>query len=207
MAAVLACGPGAVLSHRAAAELWRLLEPGYGDIDVTVLGQGGRAKRRGLRVHRSYLPRSATTVRDRLAVTTPTRTLTDLRRVGAPETYRRALRQAEFKNMDLAGLATDGTRSDPEADFLRLCRRHRLPPPEVNQRIGRYTVDFLWRGQRLVVEVDAWTTHRGSQAFEDDHQRDLDLRAQGFRVLRFTARQIRLDPKAVAAAVRTKLGA
>ena len=109
--------------------------------------------------------------------------------------------------LDLAGLPTDGTRSDPEADFLRLCRRHRLPPPEVNQPIGRYTVDFLWRAEQLVVEVDAWSSHRGRQAFEDDHKRDLFLLARGYRVLRFTAGQISRDPAAVAAAVRDALAA
>ncbi|MDX6581792.1 MAG: hypothetical protein QOI10_976 [Solirubrobacterales bacterium] len=207
MAAVLACGPGAVLSHRAAAEHWALLERSRADVDVTVPGQGGRARRDGLRIHRSHLPRSACRVRDGIAVTTPARTLVDLKRVVATPVYRRALRQAEFKDMNLAGLHTDGTRSEPEADFLRLCRRYRLPPPEVNQRIGVFTVDFLWRRERLVVEVDGWAAHRGRQAFEDDHERDLALRAEGYRVLRFTARQIGREPAAVAAAVRTKLGA
>ncbi|MDX6581131.1 MAG: hypothetical protein QOI10_315 [Solirubrobacterales bacterium] len=205
MAAVLAGGPRTALGHRAGAELWELLEPSHGDIDITVPNTNGRATRLGLRIHRSHLPQNETTLRHRIRVTTPARTLVDLKRTVPPETYHRALRQAEYKNMDLAGLHTDGTRSDPEADFLRLCRRHRLPPPGVNQRIGSWTVDFLWRSQRLVVEVDAWSTHRGSQAFEDDHERDMDLRAQGFTVLRFTARQIRTDSAGVAAAVRSAL--
>jgi very-short-patch-repair endonuclease len=118
---------------------------------------------------------------------------------------RRAIRQAEFPGLP-TGVATDGTRSDPEPDFLRLCRRHRIPAPEVNQRIGRFTVDFVWREQRLVVESDAWTTHRGFQAFEDDHRRDLELMAVGYRVLRFTAAQIRNHPSAIAAALRAELG-
>jgi very-short-patch-repair endonuclease len=77
--------------------------------------------------------------------------------------------------------------------------------PEVNQRIGRFTVDFLWREQRLIVEVDAWTTHRGAQAFEDDHQRDLELGRHGFRVLRFTAAQIRRQSRAIADSLRAEL--
>jgi very-short-patch-repair endonuclease len=145
-------------------------------------------------------------MRDGIRVTTPARTLRGLRRVAASEIYRRALRQAEFKNLDLTGLETDGTRSEPEGEFLRLCRRHRIPEPEVNQRIGPFTVDFLWRRERLVVEVDGWTAHRGRQAFEDDHERDLYLRANGHRVLRFTARQIARDPRNVAGILRTKLG-
>lgn len=207
MAAVLACGPGAVLSHRAAAEHWELLSPTRSVIDVTVPGLGGRAKRPGLRIHRSHLPRSSTTRRAGIAVTTPARTLIDLRRSLPPPIYRRAVREAEYRGLDLAGLETDGTRSEPESAFLRLCRRHHLPEPERNVRIGRFTVDFLWRNPRLVVEVDGWVAHRGRQAFEDDHQRDLELRVQGLRVLRFTARQIQRDPAAVTAAVRTKLGA
>jgi very-short-patch-repair endonuclease len=206
MAAVLACGPGAVLSHRAAAEHWALLEPTRGIVDVTVPGSGGRGKRPGLRIHRSYLLGSSTTRRDGIAVTAPGRTLVDLRRSVAAPIYRRARRQAEFRGLDLEGLDTDGTRSEPESDFLRLCRRHRVPDPEVNVRIGRYTVDFLWRRERLVVEVDGWAAHRGRQAFEDDHQRDLELRALGLRVLRFTARQVQRGPAAVATAVLTKLG-
>jgi very-short-patch-repair endonuclease len=206
MAAVLACGPGAVLSHRAAAEHWALLDPTRGIIDVTVPGSGGRAKRPGLRLHRSYLLGSSTTRRDRIAVTTPGRTLADLRRCVPAPIYRRARRQAEFRGLDLEGIDTDGTRSEPESIFLRLCRRHHLPEPEVNVRIGRFTVDFLWRHERLVVEVDGWAAHRGRQAFEDDHQRDLELGALSLRVLRFTDQQIQRDPAAVATAVRTKLG-
>ena len=156
MAAVRAGGPGTALSHRAGTELWQLLSPSRGDIDITVHGRGGRKPRKGLRIHRSHLPEHEITIRHRIPVTTPARTLIDLRRVAAPEIYRRALRQAEFKGMDLTGLETDGTRSEPEADFLRLCRRHRLPSPGVNQRIGPFTVDFLWRRERVVVEVDGW---------------------------------------------------
>ena len=195
----------AVLSHRAAAELWQLLKPTVGTIDITIPNGSGRRRDR-LIIHRSHLTKHEITMLHGIAVTTPARTLRDLRRVVEPYIYRRALREAEYKNLDLTGLETDGTRSDPEADFLRLCRRHRLPTPEVNQRIGPFTVDFLWRSQRVVVEVDAWSTHRGRQAFEDDHERDLFLGARGHRVQRFTDRQIRRNPKAVAALVRNKLG-
>jgi hypothetical protein len=204
IAAVLACGERAVLSHRAAAELWQLISPTTGVIHITIPNGSGR-RRNGLNIHRSHLPRHEITLQHGIAVTTPARTLRDLRRVVEPWLYRRALRQAEYKDLDLAGLQTDGTRSEPEADFLRLCRRHRVPPPAPNQRIGRYTVDFLWATERLVVEVDGWAAHRGRQAFEDDHQRDIDLRAQGFTLLRFTDRQIRRDPDAVVDAVRGAL--
>jgi very-short-patch-repair endonuclease len=101
--------------------------------------------------------------------------------------------------LSLGDVETDGTRSDFERDFLRLCRRHRLPPPEVNAKVGRWTVDFLWRERRLAVETDSYRTHRGSVAFEDDHLRDLQLRRAGFAVHRFTERQLESEPAAVAA--------
>jgi very-short-patch-repair endonuclease len=206
MAAVLACGPGAALSHRSAAELWALLAPEGGLVHITVPTDAGREHRTGLLIHRSpSLQKAATTVRDGMTVTTVARTLVDLRGSIPAWERRRAIRQAEFLGLR-TGLGTDRTRSDPEADFLRLCRRHRIPAPEVNQPIGRFTVDFLWREQRLIVETDAWTTHRGSQAFEDDHQRDLEPAALGFHVRRFTATQIRQQPAVVAAAVRRELG-
>ena len=66
-------------------------------------------------------------------------------------------------------------------------------------------MDFLWREQRLAVETDAWSSHRGRQAFEDDHERDLELEALGYRVRRFTRRQVEEHPGAVAASVRRAL--
>jgi very-short-patch-repair endonuclease len=119
---------------------------------------------------------------------------------------RRAIRQAEFAGHRLGAIESDGTRSDLETAFLALYRRSRLPAPEVNVKLGRWEVDFLWRAQRLVVEADTWTYHRGSAAFEDDHARDLDLRAAGFTVLRFTDRQLESEPERIAADIRKALG-
>ena len=96
---------------------------------------------------------------------------------------------------------SEPTRSELEHLFLRLCRRHRLPAPEVNVRIGSREVDFLWREQRLIVETDGYRYHRGATAFEDDHERDLDLRSQAYDVLRLTYRQITKDPTRAATAV------
>jgi hypothetical protein len=79
-------------------------------------------------------------------------------------------RQAELAGYPLGpGARVDGTRSDLELDFLAFCDRHRLPRPRVNVRIGRWTVDFLCRAERLAVETDFFDYHRGSVAFEDDH--------------------------------------
>ena len=101
---------------------------------------------------------------------------------------------------------SDRTRSDLERDFLRLCRRHRIPAPHVNVRVGPHRVDFLWPDRRLVVETDGYRFHRGRVAFEDDRARDLDLRAQGYDVRRFTYRQVREEPSRIAADLRDALG-
>jgi hypothetical protein len=201
MAAVLACGPSAVLSHRSAAALWELLRPIDGPVEVSVPSQSGRRGRRGIRLHRrAALSSQAVTIRSLIPVTTPWQTIEDLRGVVPPRLQRRALRQAEVLKLALGPLGPgDRTRSDLELDFLNLCRRHRIPPPLVNVRIGRWTVDFLWREQRLVVETDSWRYHGGSVAFEDDHARDLDLRRRGYAVHRFSERQIREEEEIVVA--------
>jgi very-short-patch-repair endonuclease len=206
MGAVLACGEGAVLSHRSAAELWELLPPRATVVDVTVPLRRGRKRRRGVRIHRpSSLPRSATTHRETIPVTTPARTIIDLRRVAGAAEVRRAIRQANYLGLPLKEIATDGTRSDPEAAVLDLCRRNRLPAPEVNVKVGPYTADFLWREQRLVVEVDGWRAHRGRQAFLDDRARDAYLRLRGLEVQRFSDVQVEHDEPTVVALLRRYL--
>ncbi|HET9676869.1 MAG TPA: type IV toxin-antitoxin system AbiEi family antitoxin domain-containing protein [Solirubrobacterales bacterium] len=213
MAAILACGPGAVLSHGSAAVHWELLRPLEGPVDISVPTQTGRSRRRGIRLHRyTSLAQAAlsttglqtrlpplVTVRRGIPVTTVARTLEDLRRSQLrPSLVRRAIRQAQFLRLPMGAIETDGTRSDLERDFLRLFRRHRLSPPEVNVPIGRMTVDFLWREARLVVETDSYVTHGGSIAFEDDRTRDLELRRRGYRVHRFSEHQLELEPAAIA---------
>lgn len=210
MAAVLACGAGplgersvldawgAAISHRSAAELWELLSKRDGAIDVTVAGNGGRRRRGGIRLHRSRtLSAAQVTLRRGIPVTTPARTLVDLPRVAASSDVRRARRQAELgRLLDRraevpSDLETAGTRSDLELAFLRFCRRHRLPAPEVNVKLGvGLTADFLWRSSKLVVETDDERYHRGRVAFEDDHLRDLRLRRLGYAVHRYTGAQL-----------------
>ncbi len=212
MAAVLACGAGALLSHGSAAVHWELLRPLEGPIDVSVPTQNGRRKRQGVRIHRclsldqaQFRTRGSEkrlspqgTIRNRIPVTTVPRTLADLRRSSLrPSLVRRAIRQAEFLQLPLGEIETDGTRSDLERDFLCLCRRHRLPAPEVNVPIGKVTVDFLWREERLIVETDSYATHGGVVAFEDDKARDMYLRRLGYRVHRYSERQLEAEPLAV----------
>jgi very-short-patch-repair endonuclease len=208
MAAVLSCGEGAVLSHTSAAVFWGFLKPIRGPVHVSLPSLGGRRRRSGIVVHRCVsLARSEdplTRVRIGIPVTTPRRTIEDLPAALPPYLVRRAKRQAEFLGHEL-GLPTDRSRSDLETDFLSFCRHHQLPLPEVNVLVGSYTVDFLWSNQRVAVETDFFDYHRGSVAFEDDHQRELDLRRVGYTVRRYTGAQIRNHPALVVADLREVL--
>lgn len=166
-AATLAIGENAMLSHRSAAELWGMLPERGGHPQVTVPGEGGKRRRKEIRVHRSRsLVPTHVTMREGIPVTTPGRTLSDLGLTITPDELRRARRQAEFLNLPLGDeYRPDRTRSDLERDFLALCRRSGIPDPEVNVSIGPYTVDFLWLSAEFVVETDGYGAHRGWQAF------------------------------------------
>lgn len=207
MAAVLAIGEGAVLSHRSAAELWGLLKAGSGLIHVTVPGDNGRRKRQGLLIHRSSsLPKADCTHESGIAVTTPARTIRDLRRTAPAGVVAAALRQANFKGLEIGNEESSaGEFSELERRFLRFCHRNGLPQPEVNVKLGPYRVDFLWRRQMLVVETDGWKAHRGQQGFEDDRARDVYLQTRGFRVVRITWRQLEDDHASVLALLRRLL--
>jgi very-short-patch-repair endonuclease len=206
MAAVLALGEGAALSHRSAAQLWQLLPPSPGSVDVAVGGVGGRKKRLGVRIHRSpSLTKSDVIRRDGIPVTAPARTLRDLKRVVPAVEFRKAVRQAGVLGYELGGIAVDHTRSELEYLFLRLCRRQRLPSPEVNVRVGAFLVDFLWREQRLVVETDGRKYHRGALASAEDTARDRQLRRWGYEVKRFGHHDVTQAPAAVAASIRMAL--
>jgi len=190
---------GAAVSHRSAACLWGLLPVGAGPADVVIRGDGGKAKRAGICVHRSLSLTSAeVTLRRGIPVTTPARTVVDLCRATAaerlgsvsPRELRRAIRQANVLGLPIDQDGGGRIRSDLERDFLWLCRRNRLPPPEVNVRIRQYLVDFLWRDRQLVVETDGYLYHRGKAAFQDDRRRDLELRRLGYEVVRLSERQL-----------------
>jgi very-short-patch-repair endonuclease len=175
---------------------------------VTIGGNGGRRMRRGITVHRSLsLIAGVSTRRHGIAVTKPARTLRDLHRVVPGPVYRRAIRAAlDLKlitSSDLEG-EEDLTRSELERIFLALCRRHRLPQPEVNARVGPYEVDFLWRDRGLIAETDGFRHHGNRDAFERDRARDAHLQSLGFKVLRFTHRQV-MERTPVVAALRPLL--
>lgn len=215
MAAVLGCGEGAVLSHLSAAALWKIRRPSAANgtsgteecVEVTVPGDGGRARRRGIKVHRSATLQPADCTRRRgISVTTPARTLGDLHRTLPSKQFAAALREAEFLHLPLGDrFAPDHSRTELEARFLALCRRHRLPEPRVNVRVGRFVVDFVWREHRVIVEVDGWESHRTRSAFEEDRARDARLKVLGYEVLRFTWRQVTSERARVAGTVRALL--
>lgn len=208
MAAVLAAGEGAVLSHSSAAGLWEYLRPIQGPAHVTVIAAVRRKARTGIVMHRSRtLTARDITRRYGIAVTTPARTVEDLRGTVEPYLFRRALRQAELAGHRVPHLsAVKRTRSDLELLFLALCDEHGLPRPLVNRRVHGYRVDFWWPEQRVAVETDSWDYHRGSVAFEDDHGRDLELRAHGIATCRYTGDQLEAASEAVAADLREALG-
>ncbi len=228
MAAVLACGPGAVLSHHSAAELWGLLRSARSQVDVTTLRRC-RA-RPGIALHRTrWLPKEDRTVREGIPVTSLARTLLDLAPVASPRELGRAFEEAErLRVLDvraieprcarrrggpaLRALIEDAreppdTRSELEQRFVELCRDEGLPPPALNATVAGYVVDALWPRERLVVELDGYAFHRGRRSFEDDRRRDADLQLAGYRVLRITARRLAREPKAVARSVRALLAA
>jgi hypothetical protein len=228
MAAVLACGDGAVLSHGSAAVLWQLLRPLDGPIHVSVPSTNGLKQHRSIHLHRcpslralqepSSSPTSTqqgggrggrlmTTYRHNIPVTAIQRTIDDIEGHLPPYLVRRARRQAELMRVRLAGAESKRTRSDLEDLFLALVQRHPdlIPPPESNIKIGRWEVDFLWRSHQVVVEIDSFAYHRGSVAFREDRARDLDLRQRGFTVLRFSERQLEEEPERVMADVARAL--
>jgi hypothetical protein len=202
MAAVLAGGEGAVLSHRSAASLWGMLPRRTGPVEISVPVSSGRCRRRGIVVHRRPgLPDHCSRQRE-IPVTTSAVTISDLRQVVSPAELRRAIRQAEVRGLDTGlGDPSDPTRSELEHIFLELCKRQQWPVPEVNVRVGSRLVDFLWRERRVVVETDGYRYHRGHSAFEDDHARDLELRLLGYDLVRPSYWQVVNDRHRVIAAV------
>ncbi|HEY2480454.1 MAG TPA: type IV toxin-antitoxin system AbiEi family antitoxin domain-containing protein [Solirubrobacterales bacterium] len=208
LGAVLAAGDGAVLSHASAAALWEFLRPISGPTHVTVAAAVHRSRRPGLRIHRSRtLTSHDVTRRHGIAVTTPARAIEDIRREVEPYLFRRALRQAELAGHRVPHLErVKRTRSDLELLLLTLCDANDLPRPLVNHHVHGHRVDFFWPEQRLAVETDSWDYHRGSVAFEDDHGRDLELRARRITTRRYTGAQLEAAPEAVAADLRRALG-
>jgi hypothetical protein len=231
MAAVLAYGPRAVLSHRSAAALHGLRPDNRAKTDVT-LPSASVKPRSGIEVHRSTTLTAAdiTTV-DGIPCTTVARTLVDLGDDVAQQGVERAVGQAEVlgvfdgaavesalaragsrRGAGILGAVLEDfkepnlTRRELEKRFLALCKQASLPSPAVNAWVTlpdgvAYQADFLWRAERLIVETDSRTFHSHRAAFENDRLRDQRLTLAGFTVVRFTWRQVTREPGRVSCTV------
>jgi very-short-patch-repair endonuclease len=230
-AAVLACGEGALISHHCAGAMWAIRPEVSGEIDVTIVGRDGGRDRPGLCVHRvaTLHPRDALRHAG-IPITSPARTLLDI----APQLSERSLERAfdealvrkimslgavkavlarypnrpgaaRIRALARADRKTTATRSQGEERFLQMVRKSGLPDPEVNVRIGGFVADFLWRRERVVLEIDGYDYHRGRVAFERDHERDAVHQHSEFVVIRATWRQLEDAPEAVLVWVATAL--
>jgi len=215
-AAVEACGPGAVLSHQSAAELWGLLPAHAGLIEVTMVIRcsGDRPEIRRHRV--GELDPADIRTRHGIPVTSPARTILDNARHPLLEELiasafdkglvterqieasidrtptRRGVRRVRRVLSQRGGPRL--TRSWGERRLLSLIREARLPVPQTNRLLHGFKVDAVWPDLKLVVEVDGYEFHGDRDSFESDRARDAALMAHGYRVLRFTARQLQKQP-------------
>lgn len=220
MAAVLAGGAGAILSHLSAGMLWHLLYPTPSVPHITTAVTGRR--RPGIRFHTARLASDEVTTRDGIPVTTVARTLLDLAAVLDPHRLERAIAEAEYRRYaDRPSLAdlldryrgragTKGlravlaagnpergiTRSALEDRFLRFLDARGLPRPELNVPLevdGSWIeVDCLWRAERVIVELDD-LSHLRPRNFHSDRVRDRRLSARGWEPVRVTERQLDED--------------
>jgi len=228
-AAVLACGPGAALSHHSAGAAWGVLRSGGARLDVLVR-LGGRAPPGGVRLHRSrVLAAGDVTALDGLPITTPARTLLDLAAALTTARLSTAVSRAEQRRLlDFADLhalvdrhphragspalravlqsyAAHDTRSALEDLIAELCQRHAIERPQDNVILHGHVRDFAWPPRKLVVEGDSYSWHRSPTALDSDRERDVTLALAGWRTLRFTYAQVTRRPGYVADAIRAAL--
>ena len=228
MAAVMASGAGAVLSHRSAAALWGIRP--WSGIEVTA--PHARRARAGILLHYLPLPRDEVTTELGIPVTTVPRTLLDLASVLRLSQHERVANEAEVQRhtdrLSLADLVerhprrrgigkaravvealsvgTTVHRSELETLFREFIRANRLPSPLANGRVAGFECDCVWAAARLVVELDGREAHHTTAAFERDRERDRILQASGWRVIRLTWKQLHRDADAVAMDLRRILG-
>ncbi|MDQ6803395.1 MAG: DUF559 domain-containing protein [Actinomycetota bacterium] len=233
MAAVLACGPDAVLSHRDAAALHGLRRTGSTkSIHVTVPGR--KRHRPGIHVHNvRHLDPADRTVIDGIPVTSVHRTLLDYAETARPQDLRWAFEAYDRKDLldmrkldavmarnpgrrgikplraltaQYRGPAPD-TRSRNERRLLALIREAGLPEPSVNVVVAGIVVDFFWPQHRLVVEVDSYTYHHTPADRAEDRRKERMLRMAGCEVLRVTDVELGEAPEAAVADVGARLTA
>jgi very-short-patch-repair endonuclease len=235
MAAVLASGPDAVLSHWSAAALWMIRPNSRSIIDVTTPHKSRTWD--GIKRHHKALPADEVTVGEGIPVTSVPRTIFDLAAAEPLDVIENLLREMEFRQswdrlslpnlidrypgrrgVRKVRLALDRLEEDPagrkrsplEERFSPFLRRHRLPLPRYNDWIllpngKRYQVDCHWRGTNQIVELDGWQAHSTKTAFREDRARDRRLNAAGYSVTHITWNQLDDEPAAVAADLRALL--
>ena len=221
LGALLACGKGSFISHGSAAFVWGLRQEAPAKVEVTVVGRCC-GSRNGMRVHRiREIDRRELRRHEGLWLSSPARVCLEVAATSpsdVPDLIDACLGNRLLNRQDIEAVvrchrghrgvarlvATLGdesamtiTRSRAEKAMLRLIRKARLPVPEVNVRLGPYRPDFLWREQRLIVELDSYGYHGGPKAFQNDREKDLFYRDAGFDVLRFTRAHVVYEPALV----------
>ena len=225
MAAALACGDRAYVSHHSAARLHRLLPLNAKPAPVHVTVCGRQISRPNIVVHRvASIERDEVMSLAGIPITTPARTILDLAAsintselerlvaeayaihlTNRPQLLRVLERYPARPGTPALRSILDArtkpalTHSKGERRMLALLRRAELPPPEVNVKLHGWKVDFLWADQRLIVELDGYAAHSSPSSFERDRRKDADLVLRGYRVIRISWRQLRDRPEAVAA--------
>jgi len=211
-AAVLACGPGAALSHSSAMTLWGYWRQWDTPLEVTVVGD---RRTKGIQLHRSTtLRRRDITTQLGIRVTSPARTLIDI----SPRLKDKALKRAVNNALHSPWLSEDQlaetlarhptpriakligpkgtpTRSGWEDDFPKFCADYGLPAPVMGEPLHGYIVDALFPAEKVIVELDGWESHKDKIAFEDDRERDAEMLAHGFVTVRMTWERIHERPQ------------
>lgn len=233
MAAVLAAGDGAVLSHRSAGRLWRLLPPAVECVEVTCR-PGRVVRRKGIVSRQSVLQADEWMVWDGIPVASPFRTIFDLAAVLEMRELERAFHEAEARQVtDRVSLPVlleqypgrrgsknlrkllDApepvgiTRNDFEEAFVGLVDRYGLRRPRMNAPLairGRFfEIDALWERERVAAELDSREIHGTRKKFESDRLRDRILVAEGWRTMRITWRQLHEEAEEIVADLRLAL--
>jgi very-short-patch-repair endonuclease len=217
-AALAAYGQNAVLSHRTAAVLWRLLPARPDDpVDITLL-DANRRSRPGVTVHRAR--HSVVRRRHGLRLTSPAQTLADLPPGELERAYNEALVLGLVTHQEVRAFAARTpalraiveenpgmTRSRMERALRALIKQAGLPAPETNVRVHGHEVDMYGPAARLVVEFDGWNTHSSRTAFESDRFKDAALQLAGERVVRVTGRQLERRREELVARLATAISA
>jgi predicted transcriptional regulator of viral defense system len=223
--ALIHAGPDAALSHATAAWWWGLIEEQPSRIEVS-----GSSRARSLPAVLVHHPRHhERTSHRRFPITTVAQTLIDFAATASLNRLRTALAQAEYKRLlDVQAVETalrQGrpgtvklrkalerhqprlalTRSPLENAFIPLCESAGIAVPEINVRIAGWTVDALWRGERLVVELDGYGNHHTRAQVERDRRKELRLRGAGLLVIRYSEEQVTVEPESVLADVVARL--